>query len=89
MGSGEWGRRTANTTYNPIRVTIAVGWQQQQRIATTSPSGRAEFTYTPSTQTLVKGTTVTNPARFEVGPDANNDGVIESSAMLTVVITCR
>ncbi len=91
VGTGEWrdangrgSRLGVNTTFNPIRVTVAVGWHQRGR------SAGGEFLYTPpTTTTSKKGSTTTKPATFAVGPDADGDGAIESPAMLTTLVTCR
>lgn len=85
VGPGEWrALRGVTTIYNPIRVTVAVGWRQQQR-AGSGP----EFTYRAPSQRTWKGTIINEPEVFEVGPDADRDGVIESQAMLTTLVTCR
>jgi hypothetical protein len=97
VGTGEWARQAGlNTTFDPIRVTIAVGWRQQQRILGGTSAG-AEFTYNaPRTTTSCTGfgkfrtcTTVSVPAQLVSGPDADGDGVIESEAMLSTLVTCR
>ena len=48
----EWFRASqgSNTSYDPIRVTVSVGWRQQRRVAG-GMAGGAEFVYTPETTT--------------------------------------
>lgn len=83
----EWARHRADTDYDPIRVTVAVGWRQQQRVAGGMVGG-AEFEYTPERTTGRGKGRVTTPPSF--GPvDTDRDGVIESQAMLTTLVTCR
>jgi prepilin-type N-terminal cleavage/methylation domain-containing protein len=88
-----------DTTFDPVRVTVAVGWRQRQRVLGAASAGR-EFTYTPgrSVQTCEPGegkfgppvcTTTTINEKLEVGPDADGDGVIESQALLSTLVTCR
>lgn len=83
VGSGEWKAvKNRITLYNPIRVTVAIGWVQQDRV-----NGGADFSYTPA-KTVTNGKqTMTVPANFTVVD--NGDGVIRSSAMLTTLVTCR
>ncbi len=72
------GNEPANdvTRYDPIRVTVAVGWVEKGgRVVGGSPAG-VEFTYTASTDRF----------RFV---DRNGNGVIDSQAMLTTLISCR
>jgi prepilin-type N-terminal cleavage/methylation domain-containing protein len=83
----EWARSAADTTYDPIRVTVAVGWRQQQRVAG-GMAGGAEFIYTPERTTGQGKSQVTTPASF-VPADTDRDGAIESQAMLTTLVTCR
>lgn len=81
--SGGW--QQANTEYNPLQVTVAIGWRQQQRLASAA-SGGTEFTY------VTRGGGCESNAVTDsvtIGPDADTDGVIESQAMLTTVVTCR
>jgi len=91
VGTGEWpnGRQAGqNTTFNPIRVTVAIGWRQRQRTIG-GVNGQQEFTFQAgATTTSGKVTTTTND-RLLVGPDQNRNGVIDSQAMLTTLVTCR
>lgn len=71
------GVAVANSSEAMIRVTVAVGWRAQQRSVGQGTTG-SEFTY------VTQGLGV-----FRIGPDADGDGVIESQAMLTTLVTCR
>ncbi|PIQ83738.1 MAG: hypothetical protein COV75_05875 [Candidatus Omnitrophica bacterium CG11_big_fil_rev_8_21_14_0_20_63_9] len=87
IGAGEWslggrGQRSAVTTFNPIRVTVSIGWLQEQRVMG-SGSGGAEFVAASSC--AGKGCTQS----FSIAGDTNNNGVIDSQAMLTTLVTCR
>ena len=73
------GRQGGNTTFDPIRVTVSVGWSQRSRTVGGAGSG-AEFTSVGSGK---------NSTKVAPGPDANNNGVIDSQAMLTTLVTCR
>lgn len=83
----EWTRDAADTSYDPLRITVAVGWRQQQRVAG-GMAGGAEFAYTPETTTGEGKGAVTTPSSFEP-EDTDSDGIIESQAMLTTLVTCR
>lgn len=80
VGRGEWAPlllgkgRGARTSFNPIRVTVAVGWQQYQRVMGQEVGGRSEFTIRQGAMTV---------------SDTNGDGVIGSQAMVTTLVTCR
>lgn len=83
VAAGEW--KTAKgtvTSFNPIRVTVAIGWVQQERV-----NGGADFIYTPPRTVTAGKSSMTFPADFKVVD--NGDGVIRSSAMLTTLVTCR
>lgn len=100
VGTTTGGKQAAVTTaFNPIRVSVAVGWRQRQRVLGAANAGR-EFTYTAgrSVQTCVPGqgkfgppecTTTTIAEKLEIGPDADGDGIIESQALLSTLVTCR
>ena len=108
VGSGEWAKQTnTNTTFDPIRVTVAVGWREGQRVVGGS-SGTQEFIYSWAPVRpggiLARGLNTINewivpsaeaggggpPPSKQVRPsDANGNGVVESQAMLTTLITCR
>lgn len=77
-GGSQRGRQSGNTTFDPIRVTVSVGWLQRGRTVGGSGSG-AEFT--------TNGTGAS--ATVNPGPDANNNGLIDSQVMLTTLMTCR
>ncbi|MBI4341104.1 MAG: type II secretion system protein [Candidatus Omnitrophica bacterium] len=92
VASGEWSRQPlASTSYDPIRVTVAVGWVQNGRImGRKNAATGAEFTYQPERKvTNAKMQVTMVPAQLEWGPDANQNGMIESQAMLATAITCR
>jgi len=79
--SGRGRQDGPNTTFDPIRVTVSVGWAQRSRTVGGSGSG-AEFT------AVFSGKGATSPTVMP-GPDANNNGTIDSQAMLTTLVTCR
>lgn len=84
-GRLEWKLAAANSNESMIRVTVAVGWRQQQRnVGQSSAGSTAEFSYV--TQGCGKGCT---QSVFLIGPDADGDGVIESQGMLTTLVACR
>ncbi len=69
------GTQVAPTTFDPLRVTVSVGWRQQQRIMGGGASG-SEFTY--------------SAGQVRVGPDTGGvGGLIDSQAMVTSLVTCR
>lgn len=76
VGAAEWKTVAVPTSFNPIRVTVAIGWRQHQR-AMGQVGGRSEFIYTTST-----------PTNLTVA-DTDGDGVIGSQAMVTTLVTCR
>lgn len=73
--------------FNPIRVTVAVGWAQKRQGGGTLPLGGSGSEFTYNRIGVGKGAIVQEQLR--VGPDADNDGIIESPAMLTTLVTCR
>ena len=79
------------TGFDPIRVTVAVGLAQKRQGGGTFPVGASSPEFTYNTTTLGgKGVVAPNGGQqLLVGPDANNNGVIESPAMLTTLVTCR
>jgi len=81
-GQPTGGGQSGNTLFDPIRVTVAVGWSLRPPRGTSAiggiNSGR-EFTYRQQG----------NDRRLYVGPDADGDRVIESPAMVTTLVTCR
>ena len=85
VGSTEWRTAIGPTTFNPIRVTIGVGWHQRSR------SAGGEFTYRPASTVTVGKIEIPVPATFTVAGDINPpaNGVIDSPAMLTTLVTCR
>ncbi len=90
VGTNEW--QTAGnvaTAFNPIRVTIAIGWAQDRRAIGQAGGGGSEFTYVGARTTTSGKGRVTTPATLSAGPDADADGVLESQAMLTTLVTCR
>jgi type II secretory pathway pseudopilin PulG len=72
----------ANPDFDPIRVTVAIGWRQNQR------GIGQDFTYTSAGQRQQGKIVVQVPEQLSVGPDTDRDGVIESDAMITTVVTC-
>ena len=105
VSGGEWNNPPSRfppfKPFDPIRVSVAVGWVQGQRVIGQSrvTSGKQtaapgpEFTYVPEhTETTTQGklkVTTTIPAQLGFGTDADGDGIISSQAMLTSVVTCR
>jgi len=80
------GLQTNNTTFDPIRVTVAVGWNLRQPIGNTGGiNAGSEFTYRRD----LGGKGTVSSDQLRVGPDANNNRVIDSPAMLTTLVTCR
>jgi len=85
----QWGP----TAFDPIRVTVAVGWAQKRAGGGTLPLGGSGSEFTYNVTGIGKGAIVQEQLR--VGPDApepgfpDGDGVIESPAMLTTMVTCR
>jgi len=67
-GSGEWHTKpVANTSLDPINVSVAVCWRHRERVI-----GECSW---------INGTLSAS--------DADGDGVVESPAMLTTLMTCR
>lgn len=91
VGSLEWKVGNPDTKFNPIRVTVAIGWRQDRRVLGSSTTGGQEFTFVPSgTGMFTSGKqTVTSSGTLQAGPDANGNDVIDSQAMLTTLVTCR
>ena len=91
MGAQEWAGQNTNPIYNPLRVTVAVGWLQSQRAIGAATGGQQEFVYVETQPALGTGKMTVNPSGSGslVAADANNNGVIESQAMLTTLVTCR
>jgi len=79
------------TDFNPIRVTVAVGWAQKRQGTGTFSVGASSPEFTYKVALSGKGTAVegVKGEQLLVGPDIDNDGVIESPAMLTTMVTCR
>lgn len=75
VGSGEWKVAGSATQFDPIRVTVSVGWRQGLRVLGGSSAGQ-EFSYTNGMTQLAVN-------------DVNNNKVIDSQAMLTAYVTCR
>ena len=88
--AGEWRVAVTDTAFDPIRVTVAVGWRQGQRVYGATTGGQ-EFTLGGAARTsITSGKLVTRTAQdFTAGPDRDGDGVIESQAMLTTLVSCR
>lgn len=76
-------QKLTSTSFDPIRVTVAVGYRLHSRVMGSGSSG-LEFTYSPIPLVTAYGS---KPLRE--GPDANNNGVIEAQTMLTTLVTCR
>lgn len=81
-GRGAWDGPAASNIgpppFNPIRVTVAVGWQEGRRTMGQS-GGQQEF--------QVLGTPPSEMVEWQ--QDLDNDGVIGSQAMVTTLVTCR
>ena len=95
VGNVEWSVGSAVTSFDPIRVTVAVGWYQYPRTLGNPGTGQ-EFVYQPGQTTTSGKFTTTTSGSLCVGTlcgvpttDVNRNGVIESQAMLTTLITCR
>ncbi len=101
VGTNEWRvQANVNTTFNPIRVTVAVGWTQDQRTMGGTVNGQefrvARSFRAPLWDDLLMQTAEAAGAAPPGPPpgtlmwnDIDNDGVIESQAMLTTLVTCR
>jgi len=103
VSGSEWATLGDDTNFDPIRVTVAAGWRQQQRAMGGGDQG-LEFKYEEGTSVRgpdqekcilggkacwpVPGQMVKLPPRI-VADDTDNDGVVESQAMLTTFLTCR
>ena len=72
VSAGEWTFQAQATSFDPIRITVAVCWRQRGRVI-------GECTWNGTTLTTLDGSN---------GPN-NQQGVIESPAMLTTLMTCR
>ncbi len=95
-GTTEWKVRPEDSTFDPLRVTVAVTWSQQSRAVGEKPVSGSEATYVPAVVTCTQANqkapkvcTTTTPASFVGGPDANGNGVVDSPAMLTTLVSCR
>ena len=86
VGASEW-QVGAGSGFDPIRVTVAVGWYEPGRTQT-KPSPGQEFEYVGGS---TGGCAPATPGSLRVGTDTDvdKDGVIESQAMLTTLVTCR
>jgi len=83
IAGSQWG---VLTQFDPIRVTVAVGWSQRQPVGNVGGMNSGpEFTF----RRKLSGKGTVNPDQLRVGPDADGDGVIDSPAMLTTLVTCR
>ncbi len=71
----EWKFVPGSTAFDPIRVTVSVGWRQGLRVLGGSGATQ-EFSYTNGMTQLAVN-------------DSNSNGVIDSQAMLTSLVTCR
>ena len=88
IGLLEWRVGAARLAFNPIRVAVAVGWRQNQRTVGGTSAGQ-EFAYIPGAVfTSGKSTGTVSSGSLQV-TDADGNGVIESPAMLTTLVTCR
>lgn len=85
VGTGEWKQVGSVTAYNPIRVTVAVGWVQRGRVI-----GSSDFYYQEETTTPggFKSPPITTAAHLAV-QESGNDGIVTSQAMLSAEVTCR
>jgi prepilin-type N-terminal cleavage/methylation domain-containing protein len=90
VGGGEWRAFAGTTAFEPIRVTVAVGWRQGQRVYGGTTTGQEFSLSGGATVNTTSGKLVTRTSRdFTAGPDRDGDGVIESHAMLTTLVSCR
>ncbi len=76
VGTGEWQTQAGTTTFNPLRVTVAVCWRHRGRTI-----GECGW----------NGAALTSTAADEAANTVPNDtaNVFESPAMLTTLVTCR
>ena len=93
LGTLEWRVGRGDTPFDPLRITVAVGWRHGRRIMGSASSGQ-EFQEVAnaggSIVTSGKVTANTSGALTAgLNTDANGNGVIESQAMLTTLVTCR
>jgi|GEM_PF-1262621 len=77
-------QKFTSTTFDPIRVTVAIGYQLQARVVGSGSSG-VEFT----AGLAASGSQLYGSKPLQEGPDANDNGVIDSQVMLTTLVTCR
>jgi len=101
VSTKEWTRgNRPETNFDPIRVTVAVGWRQQQRVMGGGDRG-TEFQYEDAGYTwqyvekvffgfwkVSVKQRVAVPGRLVVD-DLDRDDIIESPAMLTTFLSCR
>lgn len=87
IGTAEWMRPDTETSFDPIQVTVAIGWVQHGRVVGGTRQG---------TEFQIQGQVVTNgkvtsqeQITIKTLPDMNGNRVIDSQAMLTTIITCR
>ena len=86
VSASEWMWRGGNTQFDPIRISVAVGWTVQQRVNASSGSG-PEFDFiSTGCRGAGKGCFATSNRSVK---DTNGNGVIDSQAMLTTLVTCR
>lgn len=100
------GSNASPAPYDPIRITVAIGWREKNRVIGNSGAGQAEFQYSrlPGLHEWVAQVEeLFTPAAYAGGPsppppasgptwtmqDLDGNGVIDSQAMLTTLITCR
>ena len=89
IAGSQWG---VLTNFDPIRVTVAVGWAQKRAGVGDLAFGGSGSEFTYKVTSGGKGT-VTTSDQLTIGPDSGPNGVpngvIDSPAMLTTLITCR
>lgn len=86
IGADEWAKQNGNTTFDPIRVTVSVGWSKRQRVMGGGSQGN-EFAV--GTRQVTSGKTTTTITDTLAPTDTNANGVIDSQAMLNTLVTCR
>ena len=86
MGSDWQPALGTTTTFDPIRVTVAVGWVQQGRVAGTT--AQPNFIYQGERRQSGKMGVTVIPESLTAS-DTDGNGVIDSQAMLTTLVTCR
>ncbi len=85
IGSGEWKSQNVATSYDPLRITVAVGWVERDRVI-----GSPDFYYQGETTSAggFKSPPVTTPAQLAIR-ESGDDGIVTSQAMLSTIVTCR